>query len=200
MTEIDHTYWYLTRASGFVAFLLLTASVVFGLSMTGGLLERWVRRYRIYDFHRFLSLITLCVTLFHVFIVLPDEFIGFSLDELLLPFVSPFEPLFMALGIFSLYLTAFIIASFYLRQLIHYRVWRLIHYATFAAFVLALGHGVGAGTDTEASWAQDLYAASGLIVFNLLVYRVLKGQARDIPEPDPDPGRAAEAPVPSSLG
>ena len=156
MNDIDHTFWYLTRASGFVAYLFLSASVVLGLSMTGTLLERWVRRYRIYDFHRFLSLITLGATVFHVLIVLPDDFIGFRLEELLVPFASPFEPLFMALGILSLYLIAFVIASFYLRHLIHYRAWRLIHYATFGGFVLALAHGVGAGTDTQAAWAQYL--------------------------------------------
>jgi methionine sulfoxide reductase heme-binding subunit len=84
----------------------------------------------------------------------------------------------MALGLLSLYLTAFIVGTFYLRQLVPYRIWRLIHYATFGAFALALVHGVGAGTDTAAGWPPYPYAATGLIAFNLLVYRVLKGSAR----------------------
>ena len=53
MTEIDHTYWYLNRASGFVAYLLLFVSVTLGLTMTGGVIERVLRRYRVYDLHRF---------------------------------------------------------------------------------------------------------------------------------------------------
>jgi predicted ferric reductase len=182
MNDIDHTYWYLTRASGFVAYLLLFASVTLGLSMTGDVVERWLRRYRVYDLHRFLSLFTLLVTAFHVLIVLPDEFIAFSPIELLVPFASPYEPLFIALGGFSLYLTGFIVATFYLRSVIPYPAWRLIHYATFGAYVLALAHAIGAGTDTEAAWARYLYAVTALVVFNLLVYRALKGSARGIPQ------------------
>ncbi|MPZ50345.1 MAG: iron reductase [Dehalococcoidia bacterium] len=180
MNEIDHTYWYLTRASGFVAYLLLFLSVSLGLSMTGDVVERWLRRHRLYDFHRFLSLLTLGVVVFHTLIVLPDAFIGFSVGELLLPFASPYRPEYMALGVFALYLTGFIVASFYLRHLIGYQIWRWLHYATFVAFAMALVHGIGAGTDTEAAWAQYLYASTGLIAFNLLIYRALKGSARGI--------------------
>jgi predicted ferric reductase len=181
VNEIDHTYWYLTRASGFVAYLLLFASVVLGLTMTGDVVERWLRRYRVYDLHRFLSLLTLCVTVFHALVVLGDEFIGFSVAELLLPFASPYRPEYMALGVFSLYLSGFIVASFYVRRWLTYPAWRLLHYATFVAFTLALVHGIGAGTDTEGAWGQYLYAATGLVAFNLLVYRVFKGSARGIP-------------------
>jgi hypothetical protein len=70
-----------------------------------------------------------------------------------------------------------------------------MHYSTFLAFALALAHGIGAGTDTEAPWAQYLYAGSGLLAFNLLVYRVLKGESRAGPEPErflPDRGAAAQ--------
>jgi predicted ferric reductase len=178
VNDIDHTYWYMTRASGFVAYVLLFAAVVFGLSMTGDVVSRWLARFRVYDLHRFLSLLALAGAVFHALIVLPDRYIGFSLLELLIPFASPYRPFYMALGLLSLYLTAFIAGTFYLRRLVPYRVWRLIHYATFGAFGLALVHGAGAGTDTAAAWPPYLYAATGLIAFNLLVYRALKGSAR----------------------
>ncbi len=193
MTEIDHTYWYLNRASGFVAYLLLFAALFLGLSMTGGLLERFFRRHRVYDLHRFVSLLALAVTAFHVLIVWPDAFIRFSLAGLLVPFVSAFEPLFMALGIFALYLTAVIVGAFYIRNLISYRAWRLLHYGTFAAFALALGHGAGAGTDTAAGWARFLYAGTGLVAFNMLVFRALKGGARA-----GKPGERAAAGMPAA--
>ncbi len=189
---IDHTYWYLNRAAGLVAYLLLFAAVFLGLSMTGGVLERFLRRYRVYDFHRFVSLLALGATVFHVLIVLPDRFVRFSLLDLLVPFVSSYKPLYMALGIFGLYLMAVIIGAFYVRNLISYRGWRLLHYGTVAAFVLALAHGIGAGTDTQAAWVQYTYAVTGLVAFNLLVFRILKGSAR--------PGRSARSfPAPPSV-
>ena len=185
MTNIDHTYWYLTRASGFVAYLLLFISVALGLAMTGDLLERWLRRFRVYDLHRFVTLLAMTGAVFHMLIVLPDRYFAFSPVELLLPFASPYRPVYMALGGFSIYLTAMIVASFYLRRFLRYAAWRLLHYTTFGAFVLALVHGIGAGTDSEADWARYLYAATAVVIFNLLVYRGLRGSARGIPERRP---------------
>ena len=173
----EHGFWYLTRAAGFVAYLLLFASVVMGLLMTAGFIQRIVARNRLYDLHRFVSLLTLGVTVFHVLIVLPDDYIGFSVRELLLPFASPYEPFFMALGVFSLYLMAIAIGSFYLRPLVPYSRWRALHYTTFGVFILAFAHGIGGGTDADATWARGLYAVTGLIVFNLLVWRVLWGRS-----------------------
>jgi predicted ferric reductase len=178
MNDIDHSFWYITRASGFVAYMLLFAAVIFGLTMTGDVVTRWFARFRVYDLHRFLSLLALTSAVLHALIVLPDRYIGFSVVELLVPLASPYRPFYMALGLLSLCLTAFIVGTFYLRQLVPYRIWRVIHYATFGAFALALVHGVGAGTDTAAGWPPYLYAATGLMAFNLLVYRVLKGSAR----------------------
>ena len=180
MSEIDHSYWYLTRSAGLVAYLMLFVSVTLGLTMTGGVLERWLRRYRIYDLHRYLSLLTLIVIVFHVLIVLPDRYLSFSVAELLLPFASPYRSVYMALGGLSLYLMAIIIGTFYLRRVFSYARWRFVHYATFGAYLLALVHGIGAGTDTPAGWVQYLYAGTALITFNLLVYRALKGSARGL--------------------
>lgn len=179
--EGDHTFWYLTRASGFVAYLLLFVSVVFGLTMTGDLTSRRLPRFQLYDLHRFLSLFTLAFTVFHMLIVLPDAFIGFSILELTVPFASPYEPAYMAAGSFALYVLALTVGSFYIRHLIGYKLWRWMHYATFGVFFMATLHGIGAGTDTAASWAQYLYAAAALIVFNLTVYRALKGSSRGLP-------------------
>jgi methionine sulfoxide reductase heme-binding subunit len=183
MAEIDHTYWYLARAAGIVAYLMLFAGVTLGLLMTGSLLDRWFPRNRVYDLHRFVSLLTLGLILLHALIVLPDAYFSFSVVELFVPFASPFSPAFMALGAISLYVTIVVVGAFYLRGILSYAVWRLIHYATFGAYVLALVHGIGAGTDT--AWAQYLYAATAVIVFNLFVYRVLKGSTRGI-KPAPD--------------
>jgi predicted ferric reductase len=185
MTDIDHTYWYLSRAAGIVAYLLLFAGTFLGLLMTGSVSDRWVARNRIYDLHRFVSLLTLAVILLHAVVVLPDEYFSFSVIELFVPLASPYRAEFMAAGVLSLYLTGSIIATFYLRRVIRYPIWRLIHYSTFAGFALALVHGIGSGTDTDAAWMQYLYAGTALIVFNLAVYRALKGSARGI---KPAPG------------
>jgi len=186
---MDHTFWYLTRASGFVAYLLLFASLVLGLTMTGGLASRWWQRFQVYDLHRFFSLFTLLFTVFHMVIVLPDEFIGFSISELLLPMASPYRPEYMTVGLAAFYLLALTVASFYARHLIGYRTWRVLHYATFVVFAAAAAHGIGAGTDSSAVWARFLYAVTALVVFNLTVFRALTGSARGLPATATSPAK-----------
>jgi predicted ferric reductase len=177
---MDHTFWYLTRASGLVAYLLLFASVVLGLSMTASVTGRWFQRFQAYDLHRFLSLFTLGFVLFHMLIVLPDDYFAFQTWELLVPLLSPYRPEYMALGLLALLVMALTAASFYLRRVIGYRLWRFLHYGTFFAFLAAFGHGIGAGADSGSDWVKYLYAATGLIVFNLLLYRALRGEARGL--------------------
>lgn len=178
MNEIDHTWWYLCRSAGLVAYLLMFASVALGLTMTGGVFQTRLHRFQVYDLHRFTSLLGLGFAVFHALIVLPDRYIGFALHELFLPLASPYRPLPMAVGVVSLYLTVLIVAAFYCRRLVSYRAWRLLHYTTVLAFALALAHGVSAGTDADVAWVQYLYAGTGLVAFNLLVYRALKGKTR----------------------
>ena len=206
--EGDHTFWYLTRAAGFVAFLLLFASVSLGLLMTGGLPGR-LQRFQAYDLHRFVALLALSATIFHVFIVLPDRFIAFSVLELLVPFASPYEPGYMALGVFSLYLLVIVIGSFYLRAFVSYRIWRYVHFSTFAVFAMALVHGVGSGSDSSTSWALLVYGCSGGTVLVLTARRVLKGRTRGlvprIAAANPShmaahaPGQGLPAPLPPTL-
>ena len=178
--DATHTYWYLTRAAGIVAYLLLFASVALGLVMTTDLFPKRLERFRVFDLHRFIAILALALSVFHALIVLPDAFIGFTLPELLVPFASPYRTTWMALGVFSLYLSIAVIASFYLRPLVPYAAWRLLHYATFAVFAMALAHGAGAGTDTQSLWARDMYAATGFVVFDLLVIRLVRGTTRGV--------------------
>jgi predicted ferric reductase len=114
----------------------------------------------------------LAITLAHTFIVLPDRYIGFSVWELLVPFASPYRPDYMALGTLALYTMALVVVSFYLRPLVPYKAWRALHYATFAVFIMALAHGVGAGSDTGLAWAQGLYLIGGGLVLALAAVRL----------------------------
>lgn len=190
MDGVDHTFWYLTRASGFVAHLLLFTSVALGLLLTGG--SAGLKRYDVYDLHRFLAILTSAFTLFHLLIVLPDAYIGFSLSELLVPFVSPYRPVYMALGLLGFYLMLLTVVSFYSMPLVPYAWWRRLHYGTFAVFAMALAHGLGAGTDTESPWALALYGATGAIVLLLTARRVLIGRSRGLVQrPQTIPGRHA---------
>ena len=53
-----NTAWYVARAGGVVAYVLLTATVLVGLAMSGrARLRRWPR-FAVEDVHRFAGLVT----------------------------------------------------------------------------------------------------------------------------------------------
>jgi hypothetical protein len=50
-----------------------------------------------------------------------------------------------------------------------------LHYATFAVFVAVLFHGMSAGTDAGAGWAQLLYRSATVAVAGVSAYRLVRG-------------------------
>ncbi|MDP9237225.1 MAG: ferric reductase-like transmembrane domain-containing protein [Chloroflexota bacterium] len=169
---MNHEFWYLSRAAGFTAYLLLFVSVALGISMGTRLIERVVRRNTVFDLHRFTTLLALAFTLFHVYILLLDGFFNFNVWQLSIPFLSPYRGWQIAVGVFALYALVLIIVSFYARQAIGYRAWRALHFLTFGMFALAAFHGIVAGTDTTESWAKAIYVATGAATVLLILYRV----------------------------
>ena len=68
--------WYLTRGSGAVALLLLTASVVLGVAnTTRWKTDRWPR-FLVYGLHRNVTLLALAFTAIHVATTIVDATIG----------------------------------------------------------------------------------------------------------------------------
>jgi predicted ferric reductase len=113
---MNHEFWYLSRAAGFVAYLLLFVSVVLGVSMGTRLIERFARRNFVFDLHRFTTLLALAFTFFHVYVLLGDGRFRFSVWELSLPFLSPYRAWQTAVGVFTFYGMALVAGSFYVRR------------------------------------------------------------------------------------
>jgi predicted ferric reductase len=175
---IDHTFWYLSRAAGLSAFVMLGVNVVLGLALSTPLFERFVKRWRIFDLHQFTGLSLVALLSLHVFALLGDAYIGFTVPQLLVPLLSPYRSWQVALGILAFYLTLAVTFSFYVRSRIGQRTWRLIHYGSFAVFALGLLHGVLAGTDSGTWWARAIYALSAVVVGGLTWWRVSTAGSR----------------------
>ncbi len=164
--------WYAARAGGLVAYLLLSASVVVGLLLSGrAKLRRWPR-FALEDVHRFIGILAGAFIVLHGVALLLDRFVPISLSQLLVPGADSYRPLAVAFGtVAAELLAALAVANHYRRQLPH-RVWRRLHYLNFAVWALALVHGLTAGTDAFTTWALLLYAGSAWLVLALLVHRV----------------------------
>jgi predicted ferric reductase len=174
---VNHEFWYLSRAAGFTAYLLLFASIALGMAMSTRLAAHLKRGNYAFDMHRFLSVLALAFTLFHTYILLGDHYFAFNVWILSLPCASPYRAWAVTLGTTSTYLLVLITASFYVKKHIGYRAWRAIHFLTFALYVSATAHGITAGTDTTAPWARLLYAGTSIAVVLMIGYRVLQRSA-----------------------
>ncbi len=96
------------------------------------------------------------------------------------------------------YALALITISFYLKKVIGQAAWRGLHYTAFGTFVVALLHGVMAGTDRNHPLVFSTYIATGAIVALLIAIRFISATTPDrkirTPAPRSTP-KASDRPV-----
>jgi predicted ferric reductase len=165
--------WYATRVTAFLAYLAIAGSTIYGLLLSTKILDAIAHRPVTYALHQDLAAVGLGLAAIHGVILGLDSTIPYSFTEMLVPFASPYRPVWVGIGQLAFYVTALVIASFYARRRIGQRAWRLLHYATFLAFVGATAHGILAGTDTATPWAFAIYVTATVAVVFLTTYRVI---------------------------
>jgi predicted ferric reductase len=167
-------YWYLSRSSALVSFVLLWASMIFGLLMTSKLSRAWPGGPTAFDLHQHTSLLALALALFHALILMGDAYIAYTPQIIFTPFASvDYKPTEVAYGQIALYALAVVGLSFYVKGVLTQRGWRLIHFLSFALFALSLLHGLQSGSDTKSEVITLMYWISGSSVLLLTLYRVM---------------------------
>ena len=145
------TVWYTARSAGIVAYLLLSASVVLGLSMSARASFRWPR-FAVEEVHRFLTIVTAVFITLHGASLLLDKVSPISLGQELVPFASNYRPFAVGLGIVAAELMAAVGVTNAFRKRIPHRLWRRAHYLTIVVWFSATVHGLLAGTDRADPW------------------------------------------------
>lgn len=169
--------WYLTRASGTVAYLLLSASTLWGLLLSTKLIKQWIPPAITLALHNYLSWLSLGLTALHAFVLLFDSYYTYTLGALLIPFTGPYSPLWVGLGTLGFYIMLITTISYYARKQIGQKTWRKLHYTTFGAYALATVHGWMAGTD--ALQLASMYGVSSFLVLFLTLFRILSSGTAD---------------------
>ncbi len=144
-------YWYLSRASGFIALTILWVSMAMGLGLTNKLARRWPGAPAAFAIHEYVSLLGLLFAVYHGLVLMGDHYVDFSLPRLLVPFSIKYEPFWVGLGQVAFYTWVIVLLSFYVRQYIGQKTWRMIHYANFVVYMMGLFHGLFSGTDGTAA-------------------------------------------------
>ena len=166
--------WYVARAGGMVAFVLLTCSVLLGLLLSGrARLDSWPR-FALEDVHRFAGVLAGTFVAIHGGALLLDGFMPFSLADLIVPGVAPFRPAATAVGVVAAELLVALAVTNRLRGRLAHRSWRRLHYGAFAVWALALVHGVATGSDADTVWGLAIFVGAGAAVVGATVWRILK--------------------------
>jgi sulfoxide reductase heme-binding subunit YedZ len=93
-----------------------------------------------------------------------------------LPFALGYRPLFTGMGIIAGWLAAILGLGFYVRKRIGVRTWRFMHRFTVVAYLLALVHVMGSGTDAGSPWMIALLTALTAPIIFAFTYRILPGE------------------------
>lgn len=163
------TLWYLSRGTGVVSLLLLTAAVLLGVA--GPLRTR--PRVLLAGLHRNIPLLAIAFVVAHVLTTVADGYAPIGVKDAILPFLSPYRPIWLGLGTVAFDLLLAIVVTSLLRARIGLRGWRAVHWLAYLSWPVALMHGLGTGTDGKSSWLLILTVACTLAVAVAVALRVL---------------------------
>lgn len=168
--------WDASRASGFIGYLLLWASTITGMGVhlrvrpLSGVLGRTL------ELHRILSALGMAFVVVHVFALLLDPVVHFAPQDGVLGFTSGYRPLPVAAGAVAQWTLVVVLASTARSRAIPWNLWRRLHLLSFPCYLLALVHGVTAGSDSGHALALSIYImTAGLLAAALVVRSAGRG-------------------------
>ncbi len=167
--------WYLTRGTGVVALLLLTTVTVLGILNAVRWSPRGTPRFVVQRVHRNLSLISVVFIVIHIATAVIDGFAPIRWIDVVVPFRSAYRPLWLGLGAVAFDLLIAIAVTSLLRGRLSYRVWRAVHWTSYALWGVAVFHGLGIGSDAKQLWMIALTVVSVGAVIAAVVWRVAVG-------------------------
>jgi len=168
----EKAFWTASRLTAFLAYLAFAGSTAYGLGMSSGLIDAVAGKPVSFALHRDLAWVGLALAAAHIFLLLGDSYIGFTVPTLLIPGTSPYLPVPVLIGQVAAWAALFTTLSFYLRARMGLRLWRGLHSLSAIVFVLATLHGLWAGSDSKQDAIWWVYVVVALMVLFLFVYRM----------------------------
>lgn len=175
MTE--QFWWHVTRASGIVAWLMLTAAVIWGVLLSTPAFGTIRRPAWLLDLHRWLGGLTVAFVAVHVAALVADGYVHFGVADVTVPMASDWKPGAVAYGVIAMWLLVAVQATSLAVTRLPRRVWRAVHLTSYLVFWSTSIHAALAGTDRSSSLYQVTAAASIVAVAWAVMYRVANRRA-----------------------
>jgi sulfoxide reductase heme-binding subunit YedZ len=167
----DDALWYFARGSGVVSLILLTVVVALGVGARSGRPAFGLPRFAVSLIHRNAALLSVVFVAVHVITLLFDSYAQLRVADLVVPFIGNHSPFWQGLGTVALDLLLAIVATSLLRHRIGVRAWRIVHWAGYLSWPIALAHGLGAGSDAGTWWLWAISIGCLALVVAAVVWR-----------------------------
>jgi Ferric reductase like transmembrane component len=150
--------WYATRATGVIAFILLTATLLLGVAGSARFATQHWPRVVTGGLHRNLSLLVVGFVGAHILTAVLDSYAHIGWISAVMPLASSYRPFWVGLGTIAFDLLLALLLTSLFRERLSYRSWRAVHWLAYACWPIALWHGLGTGTDGRLTWLLGLDA------------------------------------------
>ncbi|MEN9620169.1 MAG: hypothetical protein RL499_362 [Actinomycetota bacterium] len=173
-----HFWWYVTRSSAVLAWVLMTVAVLWGITLSTRIFRGADNPAWLQDLHRFLGGTAVILTLIHMVSLMLDPWLAMPLDQLLIPLIAEYRPLPVALGILSFYVLVAVQISSLVKNRLPQRFWKAVHYLSYVAVLAVAIHGAYAGTDAGAAWYQAVATVIVTASVLALIVRIMMARRR----------------------
>ena len=164
--------WYATRASGLMALILFTLTMVLGITTTTRARARRWPGFAQQEMHRRISMIAVVFLAIHIVTSVLDTYVNISWAAVVLPFTSSYGRFWVGVGAVALDLMLAVFVTSLLRARMRAGTWRAVHWLAYLSWPVALAHTFGMGTDAREGWVMVLGVACVASVAAALGWRL----------------------------
>lgn len=169
---IDQALWALGRGTGITALAFMTVALFLGIATRSGRPLVMLPRFAVADVHRFASLAGTLLVVLHIALLFFDPYAQLRLVDFIVPFLGAYRPLWLGLGTLVFDLLAVVMVTSLLRHRLGVRVFRAVHWATYAVWPVAMAHALGNGTDAGHGWFLLFAGCCAVTVCRVLLWRL----------------------------
>ena len=174
----EQFWWYVTRASGMVAAVLLVLTLIWGLLITTKLIDRRGLPAWLTDLHRYLGGLSVVFIGIHLAALVFDSYLVFSWSDLFVPFASSWKAGPVAWGVGAFWGLVVVDGSSLLQRRMTRSTWHGLHLLSYPVALMTAIHAAQAGTDAENPWFRSVSITLILLLSALTLFRILHRPAK----------------------
>ena len=171
-------WWWVSRATGMVAAILLVASLVWGVLISTRALKPIDRPVWLLAMHRWFSALACVLIVVHMLALVADNFVHFSWGDLFVPGMASWKTTPVALGVVAFWLIVIVQGTSLVQKRMPRDLWKFVHYFAYIAVWLTSLHGALAGTDAGNFVYRWVALTLTFVAVGAAATRVVVGTAR----------------------